>query len=84
MILTSESDSPYRITYVYMPNFLLEHNRPIITMESDSPYVITYMYIYHMYIVLMYIKNLKKSKNRYAAEGGGAKIFFCHVSRVLT
>ena len=57
MILTAESDSPYRITYVYIGNFLLEHNRPKITMDSDLPYVITYMYIYPIPIVLKYIKN---------------------------
>ena len=46
MILTADSDSPYRKTYVHMENFLLEGNRPKITMDSDSPYMITYMYIY--------------------------------------
>ena len=61
MILTAESEYPYRITYVYMPNFLLEGNTPKITMESASPYRITYVYICPMPIVLL---RKKKPKNR--------------------
>ena len=54
-------DSAYKNTNMYMPNFLLEHNRPKI-MDSDSPYVITYVYIWPEPIYLLYSK--KKSKNR--------------------
>ena len=40
-----ESGSPYKETYMYIPNFLLEGNRPEINMESGSPYRITYVYM---------------------------------------
>ena len=45
MILPADSDSQYRITYVYIGKFLLVHNRPKITMESESPYRKTYVYM---------------------------------------
>ena len=63
-----DSDSPYKKTYVYIPNFLLEGNRPKITMESDSPYTITYVYIWPIPIYLLYV--LKKN------WAGGLKIDF--------
>ena len=48
----AESNFPYRKTYVYIHNFLLEGNRPKITMESDSPYRKTYVYIQPMYMYI--------------------------------
>ena len=74
MLLTAKSGSQGRKTYVYIQNFLLEHNWPKITMDSDSPFVITYMVIWPMCIVLRK-KNFQKFV--YVAEGGkGLKIDF--------
>ena len=50
MLLTAESESPYSETYVYIENFLLEHNMLKRTMESDSTHMKTYINMYFMYV----------------------------------
>ena len=67
--ITLDLDSPYKKTYVYIYNFLLEGDRPKITMESDSPYVISYVYICPMYVYLLYQKKI----GLWTLGGGGAK-----------